>query len=215
MKNHTSEPEKYFPDGSRIPVWKRVKNILGRIFFAVIVLVFLSVIILSVKAAFYRTDQKASEDFPNNLIEKGSMIDIVPLPEAENITPGNTEANNTPENKTVLPDENTQSVAPQENNEDKPKEEAINKGPETVPIVKKDTAKKTAPAKPPAAPVKKKETRGISCKHKNDHPSYSKTKGKHMDEDCCPDPDEWPKPGCVYSEKGLALMLSGPSKKKK
>jgi hypothetical protein len=49
----------------------------------------------------------------------------------------------------------------------------------------------------------------ISCAEKNDHPGYSDTKGKHMDEDCCPDPDEWPKPGCVYSSSGRALMLKG------
>lgn len=55
----------------------------------------------------------------------------------------------------------------------------------------------------------------VSCAEKNDgHPGKSKTKGKHMDEDCCPDPDEWPKPGCIYSASGRALMLSGPSKKK-
>jgi hypothetical protein len=50
----------------------------------------------------------------------------------------------------------------------------------------------------------------VSCGEKNDHPSKSKTRGKHMDEDCCPDPDEWPKPGCIYSPAGRALMLSGP-----
>lgn len=50
----------------------------------------------------------------------------------------------------------------------------------------------------------------ISCAEKNDHPSYSDSKGKHMDEDCCPDPDEWPKPGCTYSPSGRALMLKGP-----
>jgi hypothetical protein len=56
----------------------------------------------------------------------------------------------------------------------------------------------------------------ISCKESNDgHPSYSDTKGKHMDEDCCPDPDEWPEPGCIYSARGLALMLKGPPGKKK
>jgi hypothetical protein len=56
----------------------------------------------------------------------------------------------------------------------------------------------------------------ISCAEANDgHPSYSDTKGKHMDEDCCPDPDEWPKPGCVYDARGLALMLKGPAGKKK
>jgi hypothetical protein len=52
----------------------------------------------------------------------------------------------------------------------------------------------------------------ISCAEKNDHPSRSDTKGKHQDEDCCPDPDEWPKPGCVYSPSGRALMLNGPKK---
>jgi hypothetical protein len=56
----------------------------------------------------------------------------------------------------------------------------------------------------------------ISCKESNNgHPSYSDTKGKHMDEDCCPDPDEWPEPGCIYDAKGLALMLKGPPSKKK
>lgn len=55
----------------------------------------------------------------------------------------------------------------------------------------------------------------ISCKEAhNGHPSKSDTKGKHMDEDCCPDPDEWPKPGCIYNAEGLALMLKGPPKKK-
>ena len=54
----------------------------------------------------------------------------------------------------------------------------------------------------------------VSCAEKNDgDPSKSDTKGKHMDEDCCPDPDEWPKPGCRYSAHGLALMLKGPAKK--
>jgi glutaredoxin len=36
------------------------------------------------------------------------------------------------------------------------------------------------------------------CPHKNDHPRKSKTKGPHMDEDCCMDPDEWPNPRCQY-----------------
>ena len=49
--------------------------------------------------------------------------------------------------------------------------------------------------------------RKISCAEANDNPSYSDTKGKHVDEDCCPDPDEWPKPGCSYSPAGYALML--------
>lgn len=50
------------------------------------------------------------------------------------------------------------------------------------------------------------------CAEKNDHPKNSKTKGKHMDEDCCPDPDEWPNPHCAYSAGGLNLMRSAPKK---
>ena len=49
----------------------------------------------------------------------------------------------------------------------------------------------------------------LSCRESNyGHPSESDTKGKHVDEDCCPDPDEWPKPGCVYDAKGYSIMLS-------
>ena len=37
------------------------------------------------------------------------------------------------------------------------------------------------------------------CRHKNDKPRKSKTKKhRHMDEDCCMDPDEWPNPRCQY-----------------
>jgi hypothetical protein len=38
------------------------------------------------------------------------------------------------------------------------------------------------------------------CNHKNDHPSKSnKGKGKHLDMECCLDPDEYPNPNCYYS----------------
>ena len=37
------------------------------------------------------------------------------------------------------------------------------------------------------------------CDKKNDHPSKSnKGKGKHMDMECCLDPDEYPNPHCYY-----------------
>lgn len=37
------------------------------------------------------------------------------------------------------------------------------------------------------------------CPNKHDRPRYSKTKHhRHMDEDCCMDPDEWPNPRCQY-----------------
>ena len=49
-----------------------------------------------------------------------------------------------------------------------------------------------------------------SCPHPDRKPSNSDTKGKHMDEDCCPDPDEWPNPGCAYSAHDYGVMMSGP-----
>lgn len=61
-----------------------------------------------------------------------------------------------------------------------------------------------------ASPPKPRYTAGARCSHKKDKPRKSKTKGKHMDEDCCPDPDEWPNPRCAYSGGGLGLMRSGP-----
>lgn len=37
------------------------------------------------------------------------------------------------------------------------------------------------------------------CDKKNDHPSKSKQhKGKHLDMECCLDPDEYPNPNCYY-----------------
>ncbi len=53
---------------------------------------------------------------------------------------------------------------------------------------------------------------GGKCPEKNDHPRYSKTKGKHMDEDCCPDPDEWPNPRCSYSGGGMGILRAKPKK---
>jgi hypothetical protein len=47
----------------------------------------------------------------------------------------------------------------------------------------------------------------MSCQ-KNDSPHKSYTKGKHMDEDCCPDPDEWANSKCEYSIKDLSIMIS-------
>jgi len=78
-------------------------------------------------------------------------------------------------------------------------------------IAKMKEEEKQAWLKYLASRPKATQTVRLSCPEKNDgDPSYSETKGKHMDEDCCPDPDEWPKPGCVYDARGLALMLKGP-----
>ena len=47
------------------------------------------------------------------------------------------------------------------------------------------------------------------CPDKHDHPSYSKKQGNHIDEDCCPDPDEWPNPRCKYKPSDYDIMLKG------
>jgi len=50
------------------------------------------------------------------------------------------------------------------------------------------------------------------CPAKVDNPSISSRNDKnHMDEDCCPDFDEWPKPGCAYSAKDYVIMLKNPT----
>lgn len=46
-----------------------------------------------------------------------------------------------------------------------------------------------------------------TCAHPERKPSYSTTKKKHTDEDCCPDPDEYPNPKCRYSAKDYSIML--------
>jgi hypothetical protein len=69
------------------------------------------------------------------------------------------------------------------------------------------------PVEPQVKKVVKAAPRKPSCREENDHPQKSKQgKGKHLDEDCCPDPDEWPKPGCVYKPSDYGIMLSGPRK---
>jgi hypothetical protein len=46
------------------------------------------------------------------------------------------------------------------------------------------------------------------CNKKNDHPAKSdKHKGKHMDMECCLDPDEYPNPNCFYSESKYGKYL--------
>lgn len=56
----------------------------------------------------------------------------------------------------------------------------------------KPIVKKATPPRRVLAPLGR-------CPHKNDHPRKSRTKKhRHMDEDCCMDPDEWPNPRCQY-----------------
>jgi hypothetical protein len=62
---------------------------------------------------------------------------------------------------------------------------------------------KPAPPKPKITapfPVSYKVVNGrLVCAKKSDHPSKSKqNKGKHLDMECCLDPDEYPNPHCYY-----------------
>lgn len=50
----------------------------------------------------------------------------------------------------------------------------------------------------PVAAVKTEGSR-LVCSKKNDHPGKSKKgKGRHLDMECCLDPDEYPNPNCYY-----------------
>ncbi len=54
----------------------------------------------------------------------------------------------------------------------------------------------------PKAEVRKDEFGRLICKKKNDDPGKSnKGKGKHMDMECCLDPDEYPNPNCYYGSE--------------
>lgn len=55
----------------------------------------------------------------------------------------------------------------------------------------------------------KPSTRKLVCVEKNIRPSKSDAKGKHIDEDCCPDPDEWPNLRCHYKPSDYNIMLKG------
>lgn len=79
------------------------------------------------------------------------------------------------------------------------------------PIVKKVVSPTTTKPVTPKVEAPR-VVRGIRCPEKIQHPSKSNTKGKHVDEDCCPDPDEWPKAGCAYSAHDYSIMLKGKPK---
>ncbi|MBM3255979.1 MAG: hypothetical protein FJZ04_00710 [Candidatus Moranbacteria bacterium] len=63
----------------------------------------------------------------------------------------------------------------------------------TKPTVSQKVIKKAVEPKPKRVLVSK-----ASCAKKNHKGKKSKTKGRHMDEDCCMDPDESPNPRCQY-----------------
>ena len=47
----------------------------------------------------------------------------------------------------------------------------------------------------------------LVCPHPNRKPMKSPNQGKHVDEDCCPDPDEWPNVACSYKPGDYKIML--------
>ena len=89
-----------------------------------------------------------------------------------------------------------------------PKNEVHRRFPEFPAAVKSFslTEIKRPPARPPAPritapmPVSYKRVNGkLVCAKKNDKPRKSKQgKGKHLDMECCLDPDEYPNPHCTY-----------------
>ncbi|MFA5872296.1 MAG: hypothetical protein WC858_06305 [Parcubacteria group bacterium] len=47
----------------------------------------------------------------------------------------------------------------------------------------------------------------LVCPHPNRKPTKSPSQGKHVDEDCCPDPDEYPNAACAYKPSDYSIML--------
>lgn len=73
--------------------------------------------------------------------------------------------------------------------------------PKPQPVVKKINA--------PSPYMYKKDSAGRKvCNKKNDHPSKSKqNKKKHLDMECCLDPDEYPNPNCYYPPEKYGKYL--------
>jgi hypothetical protein len=83
---------------------------------------------------------------------------------------------------------------------------------DNIEIVRKIVPKKAAVKKVITAPkpvVYKKDSLGRRvCNKKNDKPGKSKQgKKKHLDMECCLDPDEYPNPHCYYDPKKYGKYL--------
>lgn len=71
----------------------------------------------------------------------------------------------------------------------------------------KPIVQKTVPDAPFPVSFKRVDGR-LVCAKKNDHPSKSgKKKGKHLDMECCLDPDEYPNPHCYYPPEKYGKLL--------
>jgi hypothetical protein len=88
-----------------------------------------------------------------------------------------------------------------------------------IPQTKSQSNVSKAPVQAPKAPVVPRIGRAgrltgavksggkLVCPHPNRKPMRSPNKGNHVDEDCCPDPDEWPNIACSYKPSDYAIML--------
>jgi hypothetical protein len=81
-------------------------------------------------------------------------------------------------------------------------------------VIKPAPPKITSPPKPPTPIGKKGKLTGavssggrLVCPHPNRKPKKSPNQGNHVDEDCCPDPDEWPNIACSYKPGDYNIML--------
>jgi len=81
------------------------------------------------------------------------------------------------------------------------------------PVVSKSAPPAVPPKPAPAVGRRGKLTGAVSkggklvCPHPNRKPMRSPNKGNHVDEDCCPDPDEWPNIACAYKPSDYKIML--------
>jgi hypothetical protein len=81
-------------------------------------------------------------------------------------------------------------------------------------IIKPPAPKAASPQKPPTPIGKRGKLTGavssggrLVCPHPNRKPTRSPNQGNHVDEDCCPDPDEWPNIACSYKPGDYKIML--------
>jgi hypothetical protein len=81
-------------------------------------------------------------------------------------------------------------------------------------IIKPTPQKNISPPKPPTPIGKRGKLTGavsaggrLVCPHPNRKPTRSPNQGNHVDEDCCPDPDEWPNIACSYKTGDYKIML--------
>jgi hypothetical protein len=85
----------------------------------------------------------------------------------------------------------------------------------TLKIIVSPKPASAAPPPKPAAPIGRrgKLTGAVAsggrlvCPHPNRKPTRSPNQGNHVDEDCCPDPDEYPNVACAYKPGDYRIML--------